>query len=317
MSDGRVLVTGATGFIGRHLVDRLITLGVRPRLLIRPARRLPSPWRGRVAIIECTDWSESGVFRALASETIDVVFHLAAYGVNPVDRDVEEMVRINAMLPTILVRLCRQRGARMVMTGTFSEYQRPPGQVRLTEQAPLENVKIYGASKAAGGLLARAMAEQCGVRLRMLRLFKAYGAGEAPHRLLPTLVSGLTAGRRVSLSAGTQVLDFVYVDDVVEACLRADADMTSSARPLSAVWNVCTGVGHSVRSFASFVAQAAGADAGLLGFGDLPARPDDEPWLVGNGDLMRSEIDWHPAYDLVSGVRAAVARLTAEVSTVD
>jgi nucleoside-diphosphate-sugar epimerase len=175
----------------------------------------------------------------------------------------------------------------------------------------LQGAKLYGTSKAAGGLLASALAAELDVALRLLRLFKVYGAGEAPHRLLPSLVANLPQGRRVPLSAGTQVLDFVYVKDVVDACLRADADMASASRPSAATWNVCTGVGHSVRAFASKVAQVLGAPSELLGFGDITMRPDDEPWLVGSGDRMHAAAGWRPTFDLDAGVREAVASLTA------
>jgi nucleoside-diphosphate-sugar epimerase len=66
-----------------------------------------------------------------------------------------------------------------------------------------------------------------------------------------------------------------------------------------------------VRTFASKVAQVLGVPAELLGFGDIPMRPDDEPWLVGSGERMRAELGWRPAYDLDAGVRDAVASLTA------
>src|SRR4029077_7562100 len=165
----------------------------------------------------------------LGSQNFDVIFHLAAYGVYPADRDLDQMVRINVDLAATLVGLCQARGARFVMAGTFSEYQPPATQTTLTENSPLETSKIYGASKAAGGLLATAIAANLGVRLRILRLFKVYGPGEASHRLLPNLVTGLSQGRRIPLSAGTQVLDFVYVEDVVEALMRADAHMQSNS----------------------------------------------------------------------------------------
>jgi nucleoside-diphosphate-sugar epimerase len=198
-----------------------------------------------------------------------------------------------------------------VMAGTFSEYQRPAERTLLTEQSPLESGKIYGASKAAGGMVASELAESLGVKLRLLRFFNVYGEGEAPHRLLPSLVAGLSRGERVPLSEGTQVRDFIYVKDVVEACITAGDEMMTSSRHLATTWNVCTGVGHSVRAFAALVAQVMGGRTELLGFGDLPMRVDDEPYLVGDGARMLRELGWRPKHDLGAGIRAAVAILMA------
>jgi nucleoside-diphosphate-sugar epimerase len=304
------LVTGATGFIGRHVVNRLLALGASVSILVRPSRALPAPWRGRVAVIECPDLTLTGLRRAVAAHSFESVFHLAAYGIPPTDRDPDLLTRVNVEMPAALVRLCRERGANLVMTGTFSEYARPAGRARLTEQSPLQSAKLYGSSKAAGGLLATALAAELDVRFRLLRLFKVYGAGEAPHRLLPSLIASLRQRRRVALSAGTQVLDFVYVKDAVDACMRAGSEVAAQAMPARATWNVCTGKGHSVQAFASTVAQVLGAPTELLGFGDNAMRPDDEPWLVGSPERMYAETGWRTAYDLDSGVRDAVASLT-------
>jgi nucleoside-diphosphate-sugar epimerase len=221
------------------------------------------------------------------------------------------MLRINIDLPALFVHLCKERGAGLVMAGTFSEYQKPADQTPLTERSPLETAKIYGATKAAGGIVANALAASLGVNLRLLRFFNVYGEGEAPHRLLPSLVTGLARGERVVLSDGRQVRDFIYVDDVVEACIKAGDDMVSPARASTATWNVCTGVGHSVRAFAALVAQAMGERAELLGFGELPMRADDEPYLVGDGERIFREFGWRPKHDLEAGIRAAVATLMA------
>ncbi len=183
----------------------------------------------------------------------------------PNHRDVDEMLRINMDMPAALVRLCGEWGARMVMAGTFSEYRSPSSRELLSEDSPLEQRKLYGSSKAAGGLMAGAIAQGDGTAFRLLRLFKVYGAGEAPHRLLPALVSGLDKHERVAISAGTQVLDFVYIDDVIEAMVRADAHCREKGG--IATWNVATGRAHSVREFAEQVASAMNADASLLGFG--------------------------------------------------
>jgi nucleoside-diphosphate-sugar epimerase len=311
MSANRALVTGAIGFIGRHLVDGLIDANTQVVALVRPGGRLPDQWRGRVTCIECADWGEAGLRAALASQPFEVAFHLATYGVRPTDRDPDLMLRINVDLPALVVHLCKERGTRLVMAGTFSEYQRPAERRPLTEQSPLEMDKIYGASKAAGGIVASSLAERLGVKLRLLRFFNVYGEGEAPHRLLPSLVAGLSRGKRVPLSAGTQVRDFIYVKDVVEACIKAGDGMMSSSRHSATTWNVCTGVGHSVRAFAALVAQIMGKPAELLGFGDLPMRADDEPYLVGDGARMFGDLGWRPKHDLEAGIRAAVAILMA------
>jgi nucleoside-diphosphate-sugar epimerase len=306
MSAASALVTGASGFIGAHLVARLLSEGSHVTVLTRPSSAPPEAWRGRVRVIAVDDFSENNLRRVLDTP-VEAVFHLAAYGVKPNHRDIGEALRINVTFPAVLARLCAEWQARMVMTGTFSEYRSPLNRERLSEDAPLEQGKLYGSSKAAGGLVASAIASSSGAGFRLLRLFKAYGAGEAAHRLLPALVSGLAKRQRVAISAGTQVLDFVYIDDVVEAMLRADAHCR--ARGGVATWNVASGRAHSVRDFAECVASAMKADRALLGFGAIDMRKDDEPWLVGSPDLLRSELGWQPSIGLEEGVRAAVAVL--------
>jgi len=307
----RALVTGAGGFIGRHLVDRLLAEGVGVTALLRPGSVLPERWQDRVLAVASDDWSEAGLRRALPAPECETLFHLAAYGVRPNDRDVDAMMRVNIELPATLARLCQQWNARLVITGTFSEYMKPASNDPLTELAPLEASKLYGSSKAAGGLMTSAIAKEIGVGLRILRLFKAYGAGEAPHRLLPALVSGLKQQQRVAISSGAQILDFVYVDDVIEALLRADKHIRDHGAV--ATWNVSTGQGHSVRHFAQLVADAMNADRKLLGFGEIAMRRDDEPWRVGDPQLMQAELGWHPRIDLQTGVKAAVAAMVGRI----
>jgi nucleoside-diphosphate-sugar epimerase len=306
MSPASALVTGASGFIGAHLVNRLLSEGSRVIVLARSSSALPAEWRDRVRIIASDDFSE-GNLRCVLDTSVETVFHLAAYGVRPDCRDISEMLRINVELPAVLVRLCADWRARMVMAGTFSEYRSPLAQNLLLEDSPLEQSKLYGSSKAAGGLMASAVAHADGVGFRLLRLFKVYGTGETSHRLLPALVNGLSRCARVAISAGTQVRDFVHVDDVVEAMLRSDAHCREEGG--GATWNVATGRPHTVREFAEQVAAAMNADVSLLGFGAIPMRKDEETWLVGSPDRLRSALGWQPSIELEDGVRASVEAL--------
>ena len=309
-SENSALVTGASGFIGRHLVESLLASGVSVRVLCRSGSQIPLHWNGRVERLDCDDWTAAGVQRAVGAAAFDVLYHLAAYGVHPGDRDARLMTQINTDLGGELVRLCRARGAVMAMAGSSAEYGCPEGRMALTEESPLEDSKIYGASKAAGTLKACAVASELGTSICVLRLFNVYGPGEAAHRLLPVVVAGLAAGRRVALSPGTQMRDFVYVGDVVEALRAASESMRSRAAPLSAIWNVGTGIGHTVREFAQLAAQILGKSNELLGFGDQAMRADEVPYLVASCDRISSELGWSARHSLEDGIKAALSLMT-------
>jgi GDP-4-dehydro-6-deoxy-D-mannose reductase len=111
----------------------------------------------------------------------------------------------------------------------------------------------------------------------------------------------------VPLSDGRQVRDFIAVDDVVDAQLAAgEAMQAGGGETRQAVWNVCTGEPVSVRDFAQTVAAVLRADPDLLGFGDIPRREDDVPWLVGCRELIEQELGWRPRLDLRAGLCRAL-----------
>jgi nucleoside-diphosphate-sugar epimerase len=308
-SGSSVLVTGGTGFIGRHLVASLLEQGASVIALVRPASATPPEWKHRVECLVADDWTAASLGDLLQGRSFEYLFHLAAYGVKPGDRDIDAMLRMNVDVPATLVRMCAEWGATMVMAGSSAEYARAAPGHPLTETSPLETSKLYGSSKAAGGVMVSGMASELGVRLRLMRLFNVYGPGEAPHRLLPALVSNLPKAKRVALSAGTQTRDFLYVSDAVDALLFASGLDDDRRMPVR-VFNVCTGHGHSVRDFAGRIAQLLGADAELLGFSDLPLRPDEFPWLVGDGTSLTAA-GWSFRYDLTAGLQAALSAASA------
>jgi nucleoside-diphosphate-sugar epimerase len=282
-------------------------MNLRVIVLCRSSSRVPVQWHGRVERVDCDDWTLKGLDHAIRARSFGCLQHLAAYGVHPADRDDGLMRRINVDLAADLVQLCQMHDACMVMAGSSAEYRQPVSRKPLTETSPLEDKKLYGASKATGALKACALAAKLGVRLSVLRLFNVYGPGEAPHRLLPHLVAGLRSGTRIPLSPGLQVRDFVYVDDVIEAFLSVSTHLQSNPSPAAAIFNVGTGVGHTVREFAELVARASGKGSELLGFGDRPMRADEMPWLVSDINRIRSAIGWTAQHDLVSGVNSAIS----------
>ena len=155
------------------------------------------------------------------------------------------------------------------------------------------------------GLTASALARR-GVG-GLSRLYKVYGPSEAAQRMSPVIVSGLGRNESMVISAGTQMLDFAYINDVVEGMLRA-ADQ-SRENGGAAIWNLTTGRLHSVRDFTNHVAAVMNADPPLLGFGGIAMRDDDVPWAVGSPDLLCSELGWQPSVSLEDDIHLAVAAL--------
>jgi len=140
----RVLVTGSTGFIGARLCAALRARGDDVTALSRRAGEGLTP---------VGDWSLGGLKSVIGDSKFDTIFHLAAYGVAPGDRDAHAMFTVNTLLPVTMVALASHCGASIITTGSNAEYATPTSPAPLTETAPLRADTLYGSSKAAGWLL--------------------------------------------------------------------------------------------------------------------------------------------------------------------
>lgn len=263
------LVTGGTGFVGSALACALVRSGIRTSLLARPAAKVPAECEA----IFIEGLSRDAISPVLTGRRFDVVFHLAAYGVAPSDRDPAQTFGANIAGTDAVVHAAAQTGAGVVVyVGSCSEYRSPvPGQ-RIDEVAVLGPNRLYGGSKAAAGLWGQALAADRGVSFQWLRLFNVFGPGEASWRLIPALLGKLRAGEPVALSRGDQVRDYLYVDDAVAGIrLAADAALEGKAGP----FNLCSGAPITVKDIALSVADALGRPYELLKFGALDYRPDD------------------------------------------
>ncbi|MEJ0062288.1 MAG: NAD(P)-dependent oxidoreductase [Alphaproteobacteria bacterium] len=302
----RILLTGARGFIGSRFLLLLKRQGVESILAL--GRHPVDADRGVENII-LPDLTLESVGAALKDKRFDGVVHLAAAGVHPADRNPETLTAINSVLPGSLVSIAASCGSRaFVMAGSSAEYRQLAEPRGLREDDPLETSKLYGATKAAGGILALAHGATAGIGVGVLRLFNAFGPGEAPHRLLPALFRHLSSGNRVPLSPGAQIRDFVYVDDIC-AALWAALEALAEQRMPSGAYNVATGRECSVADFSRLVARSLGMGEEMLDFGAMPMRPDDLPYLVGDSSALEKHCGWKPAWTLERGIDEAVAAL--------
>ena len=293
----RALITGASGFIGRALTERLLNDGWGVIAVGRDPLHLPHATEQ----IGVARYDDATLAKALAGRQADLIFHLAAYGVAPGQRDPDLMFDVNVAGTSAMVRAAKLVGARaLVYAGSSAEYAEAPSGMAITEDYPLTTRALYGASKAAGGLWARAMAAREGISFQWLRVFGVYGPGEAPHRLLPAIATKLARDETVDLSPGNQIRDLLYIDDVVSALvLGAEAALAGEEGP----FNLCSGQPVSVRDVAIAVADALGKPRDKLIFGAIPYRPDENLWLLGDGTRLMNATAFQPKFDLALGIR--------------
>jgi len=306
MTYATALVTGANGFLGRALIDQLRGSGCAVTALVRRAADLPPSVRAVHADIR----DGEAVRAALADGRFDVVFHLAAAGVSPDDRDPGSMFATNAMATGSLVEATVRAGARsFVYAGSCAEYETAEVGQPITEDHALTRSNLYGASKVAGGIWGMALARQARLPFCWLRLFGAYGPGEAPHRLIPYLAQRLAGDEHVDLTPGMQVRDLTCVDDVARALVQAgELALQGHEGP----FNVCSGHGVAVGDVAGMVADLMRKPRDLLGFGARPYRPDESLWLVGDPSRFRNLTGFAPRVALQEGIRITLQRLGYE-----
>ena len=304
----RVLVAGGGGFVGSALVAALVSDGHDVSVMTTSSSASSLPGR----VLRLDRWHPDGVAAAEPAPRYDWIFNAAAYGVDPNQTDPEAARLANTELPLAFVDLARRAGAHaLVHVGSCFEYAEAVERRPLREGDPLEAVKTYAASKVAGTLAVLEKARGDGIQVVVARLFGVYGPGERPWRLLPSLHDRLMRGQSVPLSEGSQVRDYLYVEDAV-AGLAALAAAISNGLQASCVVNLCSGIEVTVRKFAETVADALGVPRSLLQFGAIPIRPREVAYLVGDVGRLNSLTPWRPAYTLERGIARASAELSAK-----
>ncbi|MDO8720857.1 MAG: NAD-dependent epimerase/dehydratase family protein [Syntrophales bacterium] len=299
----RVIVTGATGFVGANLTRRLVEDGHEIHLLVR---RGCNSWRikdiySKVSLHE-TDLTDGDALAGVVSEIKpEWIFHLAVYGAYSWQKDLHQMVQTNIVGTINLVETCLKTGFEsFVNTGTSSEYgykDYPP-----EESASLEPNSHYAVTKASATMFCRYMGQSRGMHMPTLRLYSVYGPFEDPGRLIPTLVMEGLAGKLPPLVNPGVMHDFVFIEDVVEAYLLA---ARKAGQGSGIVYNVGTGIQTSIGEIVAS-ARRIMKIAVEPRWGSMPDRKWDTGSWVADSQRIRKELGWRPEYTLEQGLRRVV-----------
>lgn len=294
MATRRILVTGATGFIGRFAVSALADEGWEVLALSR--RGLPVA--GAARTLACDLLDPVATRAAVAEAGAEHLLHLAWHDAPQGRWTAPENLDWAAASLSLARSHAAAGGARFIFGGSCAEYDWSAGPV-LTEATGLAPASLYGAAKAAAGDLLQAGAGALGLAVARARIFFVYGPGEPQGRLVRDLLDGLSAGRRVPCTDGLQERDFLHVADLGRALAAlAASDLTGAV-------NLASGRAVAVRDLVAEVARQMGRP-------DLPdlgavARPaSDPPRLVGDARRL-GNLGFAPRLDLATGVAATIA----------
>lgn len=292
----RCLVTGASGFLGSWLVRRLLQEGHEVTVWMRSGA--PSPrnvdWISKVRIVPGTFEELQSLTDNIERDSIDCFFHLAWFGVTSDFRNHTDQISINAIGSLRLWELARNLGCKhWIGIGSQAEYGPHDGVLR--EDLPSNPVTAYGVAKAAIGTLTRKMAEMSGMRHTWVRLLAAYGPGDDPRHLIPSVIQTLCAGNIPSLTKGEQLWDYLYVSDAVNAlCHIASTETTGT-------FNLSSGKTVEIRTLVEMIRDLI--DPRLpLEFGKVPYRPDQIMHLEGDITSLKSATGWRPETSLKEGL---------------
>ncbi|MEV4182145.1 NAD(P)-dependent oxidoreductase [Streptosporangium canum] len=289
----RVLVTGATGFIGAHLVRRLSSLGAQVHAVSRRPREGSAP----DATWHVADVSDAEAIEDLVRSTRPgVVFHLASEVAGARDpRLVRTMLDSNlASVVNLLTAVAGSPDTRVVLAGSLEEPR--PGEGEAAPSTP------YAVAKWAASGYARMFHHLWDVPVTTLRIGMVYGPGQHDtSKLVPYATLSLLRGEAPSLSSGTRHLDWVYVDDVVDAFLAAGGTAEAAGRS----FDIGTGTRTSIRDTVELLGRIVGSSLRPR-YGALSDRPLDSARIADIAPAAEV-LRWRPATGLEEGLRLTAA----------
>ena len=297
----RILLTGATGFIGSHLTRALVRAGHEVFALVRPDADL---WRLQDVVPSLRlvrgDLGSLESLRPVLSEIRPAACcHLAWCPAIP---GTYLMARENLEMLEAALRLARyltDAGCEVLLgTGTCLEYDTDAG--RLSEAAPTVPRSLYAATKLACGLALEHWGEVTGLRVVWARLFQEFGPHEDERRLVPLVARALLTNQRFRPRTGSQVRDYLPVEDVAEALrLLLESDVRGPV-------NVGSGMPVSVLDLARSIGRLIGRDHLV----DAPTPADEGPGpavICADSGLLQARTPWRPPSALEPGLLRAIA----------
>lgn len=296
----KALVTGGTGFIGSNLVRELLQREWEVYVLVRKNsslgyNRLKNFENIRYIYIDelfGEDFNDCDV------PQFDVCFHLAAYGVDYNQQNIDQLINGNVKFTMDLLGFCKKnKTKKIVNTGSCAEYGLNEGK-KLNEENKLNPQSLYGAAKASNTIMANAFSKENDIPLVTVRPFGIFGPNEGIHKFVPQLMKVIIENKPIEMTYGDQIRDYLYIEDLIDGYIK----IALTDVPLYETYNICSGTEVRIKDLALEVSKLNDEDAGLFIFGAIPYRKNEVMHFVGDNSKIKKYTDWKPKYTLQEGL---------------
>lgn len=292
------LITGGYGFIGSHLVRRLLKLQAKIVLFIRASS---SSWRlndilKNIVSYEVDIRDKKQVQDAIKKISPDYIFHLAAYGVNSADSDYMHAIETNIIGTCNIIQAAKFVNCKKVINmGSSSEYGNKLEPIH--ENMLLTPVDIYGSTKAASTILAHQIASENNINLITLRPFGIFGEAEEPHKLFSYIILQVLQNKDVNLTLCNQLRDYCYIENIIDACILA----VENTNVQNEIFNIGSGNIYPLKYYVELLFKHLNTNS-TPNYGAFSTRTN-ERWIPeANIQKIKSSLSWEPKINIEDGI---------------
>lgn len=297
LKDKKALVTGGNGFIGSHIVNRLVKAGCKVYVMIRDSS---DTWRlsdvkDSISLIRL-DIRDGEVLRQqVAKIKPDYIFHMAAYGVDSRQEDYVTAAETNIIGTLNMVRAAAEIGCvKLINTGTSMQYGNKSNAI--SEEDYYDPTNIYGSTKGAATIIAHQTARENNLDIATIIPFGVFGEKEGSHKFFPYVILSAIEGRAIRLSPCEQFRDYCYIENIIDGFM-----MAAASEHKNEIYNIGCGRVYKLKHYVERIISRLGTDKEVI-YGAVGYRKNDlwspKPDLTKISTLL----GWEPRVSLEDGI---------------
>jgi NAD dependent epimerase/dehydratase len=307
-----VLVTGASGFIGSHLVEKLVEQGATVRALVHYNSRsglgaledIPNETLARIEIVRGDLLDSWSVFEAVRDT--EVIFHLGALIAIPYSyENPVHVVQTNVLGTTHVLQAARQFNVARILHVSTSEVYGTARYVPINEEHPLQGQSPYSASKIGAEKIAESYYCAYDLPVAIVRAFNTYGPRQSTRAVIPTIITQALSLEQITLGNLTPTRDLTFVTDTANGFMKA-ADPTNP-HAVGRVINIGNGQEISVGALANKILQLIGREMPVVS-NQQRVRPENSEVerLICDNSAAQTYLQWKPSVSLEEGLQRTI-----------